>query len=234
MESPTHYEVLCVTPETTADDIRASYRRLVRMYHPDVAGAAGAAMTLRLNEAQRVLLDPELRSRVERPGSHTAGARTSAPSAPFVRDSPKPYASFRPSARPTVVVQRNVAWETLAVASIVVILVSTIAVFALVYSTPITGLSPRMIPPIIIALVWMAAGLSHPPRFTRFLLGASMLLWPLAASGIWPITALVDASPEWVWASLTASFVSAIALRVAAPRVSRYRVMRSMGRASAA
>ena len=65
MESPNHYEVLCVTPDATAAEIRTSYRRLIRNYHPDVAGAAGAAMTLRLNDAQASLLDPTLRARLD-------------------------------------------------------------------------------------------------------------------------------------------------------------------------
>ena len=84
MEPPSHYELLCVTPEATAEEIRTSYRRLIRMYHPDAAGAAGAAMTLRLNEAQRVLLDPTLRRQLDermRARLQPAGAhRTTQPS----------------------------------------------------------------------------------------------------------------------------------------------------------
>ena len=239
MESPTHYELLCVTPDATADEIRAAYRRLVRMYHPDVAGAAGAAMTLRLNEAQRVLLDPDLRSRVDRPGSHSAAPRHPAPTAertpPFARDFPMPRTPFSPAGRASAATQRSIVWDILAIASISVIVLSTIAVFVVTYSVPLGGISARVLPPIIVAMLWIAAGLSRPPRITWFLLGTSMLLWPLAASGIWPITALVYSSPEWVWAALTASFVSAIVLRVAAPRVSRYRVRRAAtGRASTA
>ena len=204
------------------------------MYHPDVAGAAGAAMTLRLNDAQRVLLDPELRSRVDRPGSHSAApfAKTDQ-TAHFARDFPKPTASYRPSARPAAVTQRNITRDTVAIVAIAVILVSTIAVFAFVYSAPVASITPRVIPPIVIALVWMAVGLSRPPRFTYPSLGASMLLWPLALSGAWPFTALVGASPTWVWATLTASFVAMIALRLAAPPVSRYRSGRSAPRRTA-
>ncbi|MBG6054792.1 hypothetical protein IWX81_001182 [Salinibacterium sp. CAN_S4] len=239
MESPTHYELLCVTPDATADEIRAAYRRLVRMYHPDVAGAAGAAMTLRLNEAQRVLLDPALRSRVDGPASHSASPHHPAPTAErtsqFGRDVPRPSTPFRPASRATPVEHRSVVWDVLAIASISIIVLSTIAVFAVTYSVPFTGISARMLPPVIVAMLWIAAGLSRPPRIIWFLLGTSMLLWPLAASGIWPVTALVYSSPEWVWFALTASFFSAIALRVAAPRVSSYRTTRTAtGRASTA
>ncbi len=209
------------------------------MYHPDVAGAAGAAMTIRLGDAQRVLLNPELRSRVDGPGFHSAAAGKPAPStqraSQFAHDFSRPNPPFRPAGRASVVARRSAAWDILATSAIAVIVISTIAIFAFTYSGPIGGISPHQIPPVVIALVWMAAGLSRPPGFTWLLLGASMLLWPLAASGIWPITALVTASPEWVWATLTASFVSAIVLRVAAPRVSGHRVRRSSaGRASTA
>lgn len=66
MDTPNHYELLCVTPQATADEIRSAYRRLIRVYHPDVATEAGEAMTQRLNEAQQQLLDPTLRANYDR------------------------------------------------------------------------------------------------------------------------------------------------------------------------
>jgi hypothetical protein len=198
------------------------------MYHPDVAGAAGAAMTLRLNEAQRILLDPELRSRVDRPGSHSAGARQSATNtSQFTQGVPRTHEPLRTETAPTVVRQRQAVWEFLALSSITIIVASTVAVFAHTYPGMFGGLSARMIPPVVIALVWMAAGLSRVPRLAWVLLVMSMSLWPLATAGIWPITELVHTSPDWVWAALTASFISTIMLRVAAPRATRYRVRRT-------
>src|ERR1700712_1539651 len=76
MDSPTHHELLCVSPDATADEIRASYRRLIRIYHPDVAGDAGAAMTLRLNEAQDALLNPSS-YRASSAGSRSSNQRSS-------------------------------------------------------------------------------------------------------------------------------------------------------------
>ncbi|MGV8895446.1 MAG: J domain-containing protein [Rhodoglobus sp.] len=225
MESPTHYELLCVTPEATADEIRAAYRRLVRVYHPDVAGAAGTAMTLRLNEAQRVLLDPDLRSRVDRPASHSGQTRSTA-SAPRSTDQPARdfhrEAPYR-SARSPAAEEHSIVWDILAISSITTILVTTIGILTTTYSGPLGEVSPRMVPPLIVALAWMAAGLSRPPRFIYFLFGSAMLLWPLGASGLSPFAFIVSASPDWVWAMLTASFVATIVLRVSAPRVTQLR-----------
>ena len=115
MESPNHYEVLCVTPDATAAEIRTSYRRLIRIYHPDVAGSAGSAMTLRRNDAQASLLDPTLRARLDSQLRARAGAtpeyagagRSSSYSyaAPSYRSSSMPphsaAPSFRSSSMPT-------------------------------------------------------------------------------------------------------------------------------------
>jgi molecular chaperone DnaJ len=60
----THYEVLSVTPDASADMIRDSYRRLAREFHPDrMAGsAAGSDKMPLINEAYRVLSDPGRRA----------------------------------------------------------------------------------------------------------------------------------------------------------------------------
>lgn len=62
-QDPTHYQVLGLTPHTcTADNLRARYRAMIRLTHPDMgvpglpANAAGM-----VNRAQEVLNDPELR-----------------------------------------------------------------------------------------------------------------------------------------------------------------------------
>jgi len=54
----THYDLFCVAPDATSDELRTAYRRLMRTYHPDVAGAHGEAMTKRINAAWADLSDP--------------------------------------------------------------------------------------------------------------------------------------------------------------------------------
>src|ERR1700712_499315 len=145
MDSPTHHELLCVSPDATADEIRASYRRLIRIYHPDVAGAAGAAMTLRLNEAQDALLNPNSFKPTYRPTTPTAKpSPTRAPSASFQREWASPHKT-----RPVRKTRSNGEWMIVAIAAVAVIVVSTIVVLAFTYSGPI-GFSVRVLPAILI------------------------------------------------------------------------------------
>jgi hypothetical protein len=53
------YEMLGVAPDASADEIRAAYRRLARVHHPD-AGGGGVDMS-DLNHAWSVLSDPRRR-----------------------------------------------------------------------------------------------------------------------------------------------------------------------------
>ena len=76
----THYDILRVAPDGSADDIRAAYRRLAKQFHPDSAPAAFRAeitrMMQRLNEAHDVLSDPIRRGQYDAQlrGSGHAGA----------------------------------------------------------------------------------------------------------------------------------------------------------------
>ena len=57
------YEVLQVSPRAEPDVIRAAYRVLVRLYHPDVCQDPDAEeRTCRLNSAHHILGDPERRA----------------------------------------------------------------------------------------------------------------------------------------------------------------------------
>ena len=60
---PTHYDNLKVAQNAPIEVIRAAYRVLARMYHPDVNSAPDAQRVMSLiNEARRVLADPVLRA----------------------------------------------------------------------------------------------------------------------------------------------------------------------------
>lgn len=57
------YEILQVQPNATAEVIEAAYKRLLRIYHPDVSKSPDAhEMTARLNAAYEVLGDPNRRA----------------------------------------------------------------------------------------------------------------------------------------------------------------------------
>ncbi|MGD9793572.1 MAG: J domain-containing protein [Acidimicrobiia bacterium] len=64
----THYERLGLEPDATPQQIKQAYRTLARMMHPDVAGTdevRRADAMSELNEAFRILRDPERRRRYD-------------------------------------------------------------------------------------------------------------------------------------------------------------------------
>jgi molecular chaperone DnaJ len=66
-----YYEVLGVSRDASADDIRKAYRKLARQFHPDVNGGDTAATERfrEVNKAYEALSDPEKRARYDRYGT---------------------------------------------------------------------------------------------------------------------------------------------------------------------
>ncbi len=72
------YDVLGVSADASADEIRAAYRERLKRVHPDVSDAPDAAeRTETLVDAKEVLTDPDERARYDRLGHETyvSGAR---------------------------------------------------------------------------------------------------------------------------------------------------------------
>jgi len=57
-----HYQRLGVSQNASRDQIRDAYRELARRNHPDARGEASAAAMAQINEAWRVLSDPDRRA----------------------------------------------------------------------------------------------------------------------------------------------------------------------------
>lgn len=215
MESPNHYELLCVTPEATADEIRTAYRRLIRVYHPDLASDAGAAMTRRLNEAQHLLLNPVLRADYDR-RLHLRPERQAW--------RPTQQAQPTQQPQPTSPAQRRWnplllgGWAIAMMASLVTIAVATVVVFVSCYAGPLTLSTPRIIPPLVIAVGWLVAGMPRVSKLLVVLLVAGSLLWPVSALGVQPFALLGASLSPATLPLVTLCALAVAALRVSAPR----------------
>src|SRR5215467_5095423 len=58
---PDYYALLQVAQDADLATIRLAFRRLARLYHPDVAGTGSLAQMQQLNAAYRILSDPDQR-----------------------------------------------------------------------------------------------------------------------------------------------------------------------------
>jgi molecular chaperone DnaJ len=64
-----YYEVLGVSRDADKEEIKRSYRRLARKYHPDVNKEPGAEDRFKeINRAYEILSEPEMRARYDRFG----------------------------------------------------------------------------------------------------------------------------------------------------------------------
>lgn len=113
-----YYEVLGVSPEAAPEEIKKSYRRLVRKYHPDVNQdkKAAARIFIQVTEAYHVLSDPGRKRSYDltraasrqaaqqratsRPAAGPAGTARTTSGAPSSGTRPHPHTARPAGARP--------------------------------------------------------------------------------------------------------------------------------------
>jgi DnaJ domain len=84
-----YYALLQVPHDADVATVRLAFRRLARMYHPDVAGSGSLTHMQQLNAAYRVLCDPELRRAYDAEHGLEATFASASSQAPFAPEAPE-------------------------------------------------------------------------------------------------------------------------------------------------
>lgn len=97
-----HYEALGLQPDATPEEIKKAFKALALQYHPDQHPTPiAAAIFRRLNEAYKVLSDPEARKRYDELRRIRTTRRPSpGPAKSKAKPRPKPRPKAEPKAKP--------------------------------------------------------------------------------------------------------------------------------------
>ena len=98
MEFRDYYDILEVTREASADEIKRAYRKMARKFHPDISKEPNAEERFKqVGEAYEVLKDAEKRAAYDQLGETGRPARISAPHPTGTRVSNMTAPGLRPT-----------------------------------------------------------------------------------------------------------------------------------------
>jgi len=108
MEYRDYYQIMGVARTATADEIKKTYRRLARKFHPDVSKEKDAEKKFKeVQEAYEVLKDPEKRAAYDQLGSDYKQGQQFRPPPDWAVGLSSAVARVRAARAPALRIQRN-------------------------------------------------------------------------------------------------------------------------------
>jgi hypothetical protein len=219
MVTQTHYDTLCVAPTATPEEIKKSWRRLIRSFHPDTAGDAGIVMTQKLNAAYTAVGTPDSRRAYDR--DLLADAEPTYE--PAYEPAPQPAYQPQPTASttPTTPAAPSSAWDPerfrgLRKATLISWAVMGVGIIVAAAALNATHSSVWLIA--IVTAAIMTAARQKMAAWRGVILAVAVLAAPLGAIGVWVFSSwLADAGPVPLIAQAVVAVAAFVAHSLAVP-----------------
>ncbi|MET4703327.1 J domain-containing protein [Frigoribacterium sp. UYMn621] len=220
MANATHYDTLCVAPTAPPEEIKKSWRRLVRNFHPDTAGDAGVVMTQRLNAAYSIVGSPDSRRAYDRDLLLDAEPQPEASHQPAPQASHQPQPATAPTA-PRAPAAPSSPWEPeryRSLCKIALVCLAIIGIGIIVGAASLNSThSSIWLAPIAAAAILTAAR-QKMARWRAAVLGIAIVAAPLGAIGVWVFSGwLADAGPVALIAQALVASAAFVAHSVGVP-----------------
>ena len=213
-QTQTHYDTLCVAPTATPEEIKKSWRRLIRSFHPDTAGDAGIVMTQKLNAAYTAVGTPDSRRAYDRDLLADAEPQPE----PVYEPAPQPARQPQPASTPTA---PSSAWDPerfrgLRKATLISWAVMGVGIIVSAAALNATHSSVWLIA--IAAASIMTAARQKLAAWRAAVLGIAIVAAPLGAIGVWVFSSwLADGGPVALIAQAFVAVAAFVAHSLAVP-----------------
>lgn len=230
-QTATHYDALCVPPTASAEEIKSSWRRLIRAFHPDIAGDSGIVFTQRLNEAYSAVGTPAARRAYDRDlalNTEPEPEPTVAPKRASTASQPADQPQGTPAAAAGKPSEQFVVWDggryqflgkVIAVAWAVICVATFVAAIMLDRSHSSFWLVP------IVSAALLTALRQRMAKWRAVVLAVAIAAAPLGALNVWVFSAwLADAG----YGPLILQGILAVAALIIRPSRNTRRVLRAV------